>query len=279
MYNHSETSLYVPRTAVIERIERLTDREKVFHLALSDGAPLGHSPGQFAEVSLFGIGEAPISICSSPNGKNGFQLCVRAAGNVTNALHRLEAGAKVGIRGPFGRGFEPQQMVEKDILFVAGGIGLAPLRSLIHYVLDLNRRSSFRKVTILYGARSPEELLFKEDLASWKQRDDVALHVTVDRGDTSWTGHVGVITTLFPKLAIDAPNTFAVIVGPPVMYRFVVLETLQKDIPESQIVMSLERRMKCGLGKCGHCQIEGIYVCQEGPVFSYPEIKRMDGAI
>ena len=134
-------------------------------------------------------------------------------------------------------------------------------------------------MTILYGARSPEELLFKENLAAWKQRDDVDLHVTVDRGDASWTGHVGVITTLFPQLDVDAPNTVAVIVGPPIMYRFVLLETLQKDIPESRIVMSLERRMKCGLGKCGHCQIEGVYVCQEGPVFSYSQIKRMKGAI
>ncbi|MCK5527827.1 MAG: FAD/NAD(P)-binding protein [Candidatus Latescibacteria bacterium] len=279
MHTQSKESLYVPRTAVIGRIERLTDREKVFNIELEDGAPLGHGPGQFVEVSLFGIGEAPISICSSPNGNGDFQLCVRAAGNVTNALHALEAGAKVGIRGPFGHGFEPEEMAEKDILFVAGGIGLAPLRSLIHYVVDLERRSSFGKVTILYGARSPEELLFKEDLAFWKQRKDVDLHVTVDSGDAGWTGHVGVITTLFPQLEIDAPNTVAVIVGPPIMYRFVLLEALQKDIPESQIIVSLERRMKCGLGKCGHCQIEGVYVCQEGPVFSYPEIKRMKGAI
>jgi len=279
MHTQSKESLYVPRMAQIKGIEPLTDREKVFNIGLEDGAPLGHAPGQFVEVSLFGIGEAPISVCSSPNGKHDFQLCVRAVGNVTNALHRLEEGAKVGIRGPFGHGFEPDKMVEKDILFVAGGIGLAPLRSLIHYVVDLERRSSFGKVTILYGARSPEEVLFKEDLASWKQRDDVDLRVTVDRGDANWTGHVGVITTLFPELEVDAPNTIAVIVGPPIMYRFVLLEALGKDIPESHIIMSLERRMKCGLGKCGHCQIEGVYVCQEGPVFSYSQIKRMKGAI
>ena len=166
-------SLYVPRTATITRIEQMTERERVFTIQLGDGQPLGHDPGQFVEVSLFGIGEAPISIYSSPNGKSDFQLCVRAVGNVTNALHRLEQGATLGIRGPFGIGFDPRKMVEKDLLFVAGGIGLAPLRSLINYVLNMDHRSSFGKVTILFGARNPKEILFKKDLASWKQRDDV----------------------------------------------------------------------------------------------------------
>jgi NAD(P)H-flavin reductase len=191
----------------------------------------------------------------------------------------LEQGAALGIRGPFGIGFDPRKMVEKDLLFVAGGIGLAPLRSLINYVLDMDHRSSFRKVTILFGARNPGEILFKKDLASWKQRDDVELHVTVDHGDETWTGHTGVITTLFPDLDVDGENTIAVVVGPPVMYRFVLLEVFRKGIPESQIIMSLERKMKCGLGKCGHCQMDGVYVCQEGPVFSYHQLKRMEGAI
>lgn len=272
-------SLYVPRTATIKRIEQITERERLFTIQLEDGQPLDHDPGQFVEVSLFGIGEAPISICSSPNGKSDFQLCVRAVGNVTNALHRLDEGATLGIRGPFGRGFDPHEMVEKDILFVAGGIGLAPLRSLINYVLDLDHRSSFGKITILFGARSPKEVLFKEDLARWKQRDDVELYVTVDHGDETWTGHTGVITTLFPDLEVDGENTFAVIVGPPVMYRFVLLEVSHKGIPEHQIILSLERKMKCGLGKCGHCQMDGVYVCQKGPVFHYPQLKQMGGAI
>lgn len=271
--------LYVPRVATIQRIEQMTERERLFTLRLGDDVPLGHDPGQFVEVSLFGVGEAPISVCSSPNGQSDFQLCVRAVGKVTHALHRLDEGAIVGIRGPFGRGFSPQEMVEKDILFVAGGIGLAPLRSLIHYVLDLDHRSLFGKVTILFGARSPRELLFKEDLARWKQRDDVEVHVTVDRGEETWRGHTGVITTLFPDLEVKGENTVAVIVGPPVMYRFVLLEVFHKGIPEPQIVLSLERKMKCGVGKCGHCQIGGVYVCQGGPVFHYPQVKRMKGAL
>lgn len=271
--------LYVPRMARITHIEPMTERERVFTIQLGDGHSLGHAPGQFVEVSLFGIGEAPISICSAPNGRRDFELCVRAVGNVTHALHRLEEGACVGIRGPFGKGFDPREMVEKDLLFVAGGIGLAPLRSLIHYVLDMDHRSSFGKVTLLFGARNPGELLFKEDLARWKQRDDVELHVTVDRGDETWTGHTGVITTLFPGLKVDGEHTVAVVVGPPVMYRFALLELFHKGIPEPQILLSLERKMKCGLGKCGHCQIDGVYVCQAGPVFHYPQLKRMEGAI
>ena len=274
-----EDVLYLPRLAEISRAEWLTParKEKLFELRLEDGKELGHQPGQFVEVSLFGIGEAPISISSSPTNKGSFDLAVRAVGNVTNALHRLEKGKTVGIRGPFGRGFPLDDLKGRDILFVAGGIGLFPLRSLINYVLD--QRPSFGRVIILFGARNPLERVFLDELARWKARADVEYHETVDVGDDEWTGNVGVITTLFPKITIDPQKTTAVVVGPPIMYRFVIVEALKKGIPDDQIIMSLERRMRCGVGKCGHCQINNVYVCQDGPVFTYAEVKRLREAV
>jgi sulfite reductase subunit B len=269
--------LYVPKLAKVIHTERMTEKEKWFRIAMVDGSPLGHGPGQFAEVSVFGLGEAPISICSSPTQGSSFEMCVRAVGEVTQRLHTLREGDTVGIRGPFGKGFDVQAMKGADVLFVAGGLGLAPARSLIQYVLD--RRSDFGNVTVFYGARNPKEMLFKSDVEEWLARADVECLVTVDRGDETWKGNVGVITTLFPKVKLNGARTWAVIVGPPIMYKFAVLEALSLGIPENRILCSLERRMKCGLGKCGHCQINGIYVCQEGPVFSYSQIKRLREAI
>jgi sulfite reductase subunit B len=263
--------------AEMVKIEQLTGTEKLFTLHLRDGRDLGHRAGQFVEVSVFGVGEAPISVTSSPTRNGTFELCVRRVGDVTGALHSMKPGATVGIRGPYGNGFPVEQMRGKDLLFAPGGIGLPPLRSVINQVLD--ERESFGRVIILYGARNPSELLFKDELAQWEARDDVEFHVTVDRGDESWTGNVGVITTLFPKVTINPRNTVAMTVGPPVMYRFVLMELLSKGIQDGRIFLSLERRMKCGLGKCGHCQINNVYVCQKGPVFSYAQLKELPEAI
>ncbi len=270
-------SLYLPRMAEVVRIRTLTEKEKVFSLRLERGQSLAQQPGQFVGVSLFGIGETPISVSSSPTRNGTFELCVRATGDVTDAMHRLAIGDWVGIRGPFGHGFPVEKMRGKDLLFAPGGLGLAPLRSLIQFVLD--ERQSFGRVIILYGARNPSELLFREELDTWSGRDDVEFHLTVDRADDSWTGHVGVITTLFPGVAVNPRSTVAITCGPPIMYRFVLIELLSKGIPENQIYMSLERRMKCGVGKCGHCQINGVYCCQEGPVFNYVQIKGLKEAI
>jgi sulfite reductase subunit B len=270
-------SIYLPTLAEITRTEQLTKMEKLFEIRLKNGQELGHQPGQFVEVSLFGIGEAPISVSSSPTKKGAFELAVRSAGNVTKALHQMAPGATLGIRGPFGEGFRVKEMKGKDILFVAGGIGLVPLRSLINYVLD--KRSDFGRVMVFFGAKTPAEQLFLGELAKWRTSKEMEYFETVDRSDASWKGNVGVITTLFPKVTLDPKNTVAVIVGPPIMYRFAILEAQVKGIPDDQIIVSLERRMKCGVGKCGHCQINDIYVCQEGPVFNYARIKNLKEAI
>jgi sulfhydrogenase subunit gamma (sulfur reductase) len=270
--------LLTPEFLRISKIQQLTAQDKLFTIELPDGVTLGHRPGQFVEVSVLGVGEAPISISSSPSrSEANFELCVRKIGDVTGALHRLKPGDRVGIRGPFGRGFPVERFRGKDVLFAPGGLGLAPLRSLINEVLD--ERSHFGRVIILYGARNPGELLFTDELETWGKRNDLELFVTVDRGDENWSGNIGVITTLFKKISVYPRNTVAVTVGPPVMYRFVLMELFGLGISEGNIWVSLERRMKCGVGKCGHCQINHVYACQSGPVFSYKEIKGLEEAL
>ena len=273
-----DESIYLPAESRILTARPMTKLETLFRIELPEGLSLQHEPGQFVGVSVLGVGEAPISISSSPSRSNGsFELCVRKAGSVTSALHALGPGDSIGVRGPFGHGFPVHQFRGKDILFAPGGLGLAPLRSLIQEVLD--QRHLFGRVVLLYGARQPSELLFMDEIEAWRQTGDIEIHLTVDRGDETWTGNVGVITTLFPKVQVHPRNTIAVTVGPPVMYRFVLMELLGKGIPEGNIWLSLERRMKCGVGKCGHCQMNHVFTCQDGPAFSYDQIKHLEEAL
>ncbi len=267
-------SPFAPEEAEILDVADLTALEKLFKLRLAGGKNLGHAPGQFVEVSVPGFGEAPISICSSPTQREAFELCVRKVGTVTAALHSLKAGDKIGVRGPMGRGFDVEEMAGNDMLFVAGGLGLAPLRSLINYVFD--RRERFGKVWILYGAKTPQELLFTKEFESWRKQPDTELMLTVDKPDEQWRGTGGVITVLFRKLPkLDPKRTYVAVVGPPVMYKFVLLETLNLKIPRNRIFCSLERHMKCGVGRCGHCQINNVYVCKEGPVFRFSQMESL----
>jgi len=274
----TEKDIYLPETATVLKSEPMTEMENFFEFKLDSGKELGHMPGQFAEISIPGIGEAPISISSSPTQKGVFQMGVRKMGNVTKHLHNVKTGDKVGVRGPFGTWFPVDTAMKgKDILFVGGGIGLVPLRSVIRYVLD--NRKDYGDVTILFGCKTPPERLFVKELAEWAGRDDAVFKETVDKSDASWKGNEGVITTLMPGLKINPKNTIAAICGPPVMYKFVILELKQMDVPPESIYVSLERRMKCGVGKCGHCQINNLYVCQDGPVFRYADIIDVEEAI
>ncbi len=272
-----EVSPYIPIWAEISRIENLTASEKLFEMSLLNKEALGHIPGQFVELSVIGIGESPISVSSAPREDASFELAIRKVGNLTSAVHRLKVGDRVGIRGPFGTHFPIEEAKGKDLLIVAGGIGLVPLRSFIHFVLK--HRNEYGDVIILFGARNPSERLFLNELDQWQSREDIKYLDTVDRPDANWKGHIGVITTLFPKIDIDPAKTYCIVVGPPVMYRFVILEAKAKGIRDRQIFLSLERRMKCGLGKCGHCQINHLYVCQDGPVFRYTDIFALEEAL
>jgi NAD(P)H-flavin reductase len=273
-----QADIYLPETATVVKTESMTALERFLELKLDSGSELGHMPGQFVEVSLFGIGEAPISVSSSPTQNGSFQLVVRNAGNVTSAMHGLKPGDKVGIRGPFGTHFPVEgEMKGKDIVFVCGGLGLVPVRSAINYVL--HHRQDYGDVTILFGTKSPGERLFVDEVPRWTSRENVTYAETVDRGDEKWTGNVGVITTLMTDMSVDPRKTVAIICGPPVMYKFAIVSLYKMGMVDKSIFVSLERHMKCGVGKCGHCQIDGLYVCQEGPVFKFADIAEVREAV
>lgn len=270
-------SEYEIKIGKITRIKRITALEKLFEITLPEKECINHVPGQFVVLSRLGIGEAPFSISSSPTKLCSFELVIRNVGKLTQALHDLDVGDEVGIRGPFGKGFPVHILEGSDLLFIAGGIGIVPLRSLIHYAID-NRRD-FGKVTILLGCNSPKNMLFRNEFNKWSKRMDLNFECTVDRADPDWKGNVGLITSLIPGISLVPERTFALVIGPPVMYKYVIAELLKKEIPERQILISLERHMKCGLGKCGHCQINNLYCCQDGPVFSYDKIKNIRESI
>lgn len=278
-HDQDNGSIYLPEVSTLVTTKTMTDVDSFFEFTF-DKKDLGHKPGQFAEVSIPGIGEAPFSISSSPTKKGGIEMVIRKVGKVTEALHTLKPGDTVGIRGPFGTSFPMDKCKGKDLLFIAGGIGLVPLRSAIHYALD--NRADYGKITILFGCTDPSKRLFTDELAEWQKSSDILFLETVDRNPTGeWKGPVGVITTLFPKVKdrIAASSTMAFIVGPPVMYKFVIIELRKFGFADKDIIVSLERRMKCGVGKCGHCQIDGVYVCQDGPVFSLESISHLVEAL
>ena len=268
-------SLYLPEKAYIRKIESFTEKEKFFELEMDNGKSLGAQPGQFILLSIFGIGEAAISISSPPSFGNRFDIVVRAVGDVTNKPHMLHEGDFVFIRGPFGHGFDEKiqrKMEGQHLLFIAGGIGYVPLRSLIHFVLK--QPQAYKKISILYGCKTPEDRMYKDELTYISSLGgNVELLETVDASDEKWLKNTGVITSLIPMVNFDPEETIAVVCGPPVMYKFVVKSLHDHGINNDNIYVSLERRMKCGVGKCGHCQIDDIYVCQDGPVFRFSDIE------
>jgi NAD(P)H-flavin reductase len=268
--------IYLPELATITKRRMLNGTELYMHLELDSGKELDHTPGQFVEVSIAGLGEAPISISSSPTQK-GFELVVRHVGSLTKAIHKLEAGQKVGIRGPFGSTYPIEQAKGKDLVFICGGIGLVPQRSFIRYVLD--NRKDYGKVTVLLGTKCYDMRLFREEIAMWQERKDMVLMETIDEAHDCWDGNVGVVTTLIPKVESDLPKSLLLVCGPPVMYKFVLMALAEAEVPEKNIYVNLERRMKCGVGKCGHCQINSLYVCQDGPVFRWSDLALVPEAI
>ena len=269
---------YRPELAKILSVSKPTEAEALFDLEMEGRGPLRYGPGQFVQVSVFGHGEAPISICSSPTRTGGFQLCVRAVGNVSRGMHELSAGNWVGIRGPYGHGFPVVEMKNRDLLMIAGGIGVAPLRSLVNYVRD--KRDEYGRLIVVYGARDPSAILFRDDIQRRVDDPEIEMYLTVDKGDDTWKGRTGVITEPLKDLDLDpADNTIAAVVGPPVMYRFVAMELFKKGLDSRNNFFSLERRFKCGIGKCGHCQLNDLYVCQDGPVFRYSHLLGRSEAI
>jgi len=227
-----------------------------------------YRPGQFVELSVIGSGEAPISISSSPTRSGIIELCVRKIGRVTNALYRLPLNALVGIRGPYGNGFPIEKLEDNNLLIIAGGLGMAPLRSLLWYALD--NRARFKDIIFMLGAKTPDEMLFKYELLRLIDRPDIKCLLTVDKDEEGiWKAHFGVVTKLFDYVELDPATTYAALCGPPIMYKFVLRELLKRNFSRDRILMSLERKMKCGIGKCGHCSIGYKYTCIDGPIFTY----------
>jgi NAD(P)H-flavin reductase len=266
--------------AEIINVIRLTDMEKLFQIRIIDDAErerFSFLPGQFVMVAVPGYGEIPLSISCSPSSKGHIELCIRKAGVVTNALHRAKRGAKVGIRGPFGTHFPMDAMMNQDVLLVAGGLGLAPLRAPISHVIE--NRVSYRNVHILYGTGDPSQLLFDYQYEEWSRIDDISLSVIVEKPDEAWEGPVGLITKLLDDIELDPLDTYAVVCGPPVMFKFVCGKLSGMGMPMQRMFVSLERRMHCGMGKCCRCNIGSTFTCVDGPVFDFWTVMNLKEAI
>ena len=270
----AEGNVYMPHIAVIEKIIEETPGVRTYHFNFKDEKlkkEFTFESGQFAEYSVFGIGEAPFCISSSPTRPDHLEFALQKVGRVTNALHRLGVGAEIGFRGPYGNSFPLDFLKDKNLVFVGGGIGLAPLRSLIWNVID--NRDKYKKIDIIYGARSPADLCFKYDLDAWGKDKSVNMVTTIDREHKDWTGKAGLVPKVLEEAAPSAKEAVAIVCGPPIMIRFTFPALEKLGFAPEQMLTTLEKRMKCGIGKCGRCNIGNLYVCRDGPVFSYAQIK------
>jgi NAD(P)H-flavin reductase len=255
---------------VTSRVAETEDTFTVELAASDDGPPMSFAPGQFTMVYAHGVGEVPLSISGDPARPEVLTHTIRAVGAVTNTLFELQVGDEIGVRGPYGVGWPMERMLGRDVLIVAGGIGLAPLRPAITQVLDM--RDDYRSVSIVYGSRTPDDLLYEDDLHRWKSRFDVNVQVTVDRDAPSWTGDVGVVTPLIGRMSFEPDNAIAVLCGPEIMMRVVAKDLRSRGISPTDIYVSLERNMKCAVGFCGHCQFGPSFVCKDGPVVMYDTV-------
>jgi NAD(P)H-flavin reductase len=260
---------------LIYRVEkRVRETADTFTLVLrpeTDPAGFSFAPGQFNMLTAFGVGEVPISISGDPGRPLPLSHTIRAVGAVTRALTTRRQGEQIGVRGPFGTSWPLRQAEGNDLVIVAGGLGLAPLRPAIYHILD--HRAAYGNVEIVYGARTPADLLYSQELMKWRGRFDLRVHVTVDSATPDWRSNVGVVTTIIPRIYFDPLHTTVLVCGPGVMMRFVVQEFRRRGVPEDNIFISMERAMKCGIGLCGHCQLGPVFICKDGPVFSYARIK------
>lgn len=277
MCDHSK-NIYLPQLATITDIVDETPDIRTFRLVFQDEAvrdSFTFRAGQFAEYSAFGAGEATFCIASAPTRAGYIECCFRAVGRVTEALRQLEVGETIGVRGPYGNSFPIEEFFGKNLVFVAGGIALPPLRTLIRQCLDW--RDRFGDITIIYGARTEADLVYKRELKEWEERGDVRLVKTVDPGGNSpkWDGKVGFVPAILEDAAPSAGNSIALVCGPPIMIKF-TLPVLEKlGFADESIYTTLENRMKCGLGKCGRCNVGNVYVCKDGPVFTAAQVKAM----
>ena len=273
---------YLPCPVTVEEIVTENDARdlKTFKLRFEreeDRLAFRYLPGQFAEVSLFGRGESPFGIASSPTEEDHLLFTVKRTGSLTAELHGSEPGRRLGVRGPLGHPFPWERLAGKDVVIVSGGFAFTTLRSAITYMLHGDNRASFGKITAVYGAREPGELLYKDTLAAWRQDPRLDLTLTVDRAPAAggWDGRVGLVPNVLKEVGPSADGALALVCGPPIMIRFTIPALLELGFSEDRIILSLENRMKCGIGKCGRCNVGSRYVCLHGPVFTYAELQKL----
>uniref|UniRef100_B8HJR2 Oxidoreductase FAD/NAD(P)-binding domain protein n=1 Tax=Cyanothece sp. (strain PCC 7425 / ATCC 29141) TaxID=395961 RepID=B8HJR2_CYAP4 len=258
----------LPKIYRVSKVRKETP--DIFTLELA-GEPLVFAPGQFNMLYAFGVGESAISISGNPQEPDKLVHSIRSVGTVTHALSRLRPGDALGIRGPFGRAWPLATAQGSDVIFIAGGIGLAPLRPAIYQVLA--DRAKYGQVVLLYGTRTPEDIAFQRNLRQWRSRLDTEVWVTVSSAATGWQGNVGVVTSLIQRASFDPLHTIALICGPEIMMKFAIQELLKQGVNPANIYITLERNMKCAIGFCGHCQLGPAFICKDGPVFRYDQIK------
>jgi len=268
---------YFPLPVRIENVLVETEDKNIKTFTLSfihkeDKEQFRYRPGQFAELTVFGKGEAPFGMASSPTQPGFLEFSISKVGVVTNALHQMSEGEILGVRGPFGNGYPLETLKGKNVVLIGGGFGFSTLRALTDYMIEGTNREEFKKITVIYGARRPGFLLYKSDLETWQNRSDIQVFLTVDQDDIGWHGKVGTVSVVAREVAPDAENTYALVCGPPAMIKYTLPVLKELGFPNERIFLSLEMRMKCGIGKCGRCNIGSKYVCQDGPVFSYAEI-------
>lgn len=269
---HISNGSMIPEPFVVKGTKTETDDTFTVELKpLESSRELSFLPGQFNMLYVPGVGEVPISISGDPTHPTSWFHTTREVGNVTRAIKRLKQGDLIGVRGPFGTYWPVAESEGSDIVIVSGGIGLAPLRPALYQILA--NRDKYGRVVLLYGARTPADILFKKELEKWRARFDLEVYATVDRAMSGWRGNVGVVTTLIARAPFDPLCTTAFVCGPEVMMRFTVQELLKRGLPENAIYLSMERNMKCGVGYCGHCQFGSTFVCRDGPVFRYDKIR------
>ncbi|MDI7259168.1 MAG: FAD/NAD(P)-binding protein [Thermodesulfobacteriota bacterium] len=265
----------VVKKAFVETTDRMLRTLELSFLNEEDEQTFRFIPGQFCELSVLGKGEAPFGIASSPAQKGSLKFTINRAGVLTTALHHIEEGEEIGIRGPLGNGYPVDLFEGKNILVIGGGFAFTTLRSLLAYLLHPANRAKVKKITVIYGARMPGLLLYQDELVEWEKRDDLKLITTVDLGDKDWKGKVGLVPNVLEEVAPSSEDTYAVICGPPIMIKFTFPKLVALRFPNHRIFTSLEKRMKCGIGKCGRCNIGHLYVCKDGPVFSYGQLEKL----
>ncbi len=268
---HDTADAMIFRPSLIRRV--IKESHDTFSLEIEPATPdrLFHfAPGQFNMLYVYGVGEVPISISGDPTQPKVLIHTTREVGTVTRAMRGLKVGSTIGVRGPYGASWPVDKITGNDVVLVTGGIGLAPLRPVIYYLLA--NREKYGNIVLLYGARTPEDILFRKDLEKWRSRFDFEAYLTVDRATGSWKGNVGVVTQLIKRSPFDPLHCSALVCGPEIMMRFTVLELEKRGVRHENIYLSMERNMKCGIGLCGHCQLGGSFVCKDGPVYRYDEI-------